>query len=826
MKSPNSTNPFCVAKGLLIIFMLTLSSLFASAIIIEIPTDYLTIQEGLDIAQAGDTVHVNPGTYYENLNWPSVDSIKLISKGDTTNTILVSDIGIANVKFSSMFPYSSETMISGFRLENLNTSSSNSGVAAISIGSYSNPTIENIYIYNYTFGGGCDMHGLISISYNSSPTIRNCKISKVSALDVGSVDGGAIYLRGNCNPIISNVIIENFTVNASSSINGGAIYIYDNSNPVLDNIIIRNMEMTTPYWNFGAGIYISDNSDPICNNIQISQIRMHNSSWNYGGGVYIDSESNPIFNNLGINDVYVDNAVRVYGGGIYVRDYCSPIFTNTTIENLDLNSINYFHGGAISITDSCNNAKFESLTIRNVYGSSVDVLQGLGIYIESSSPELKSVVIHSGMGTSGKFCEGGGIYIKSGSNPLISEFLICDMYMQDTIYNYSDRTTGGGVSMGYDCSPVLVNGLITDNGLLGNSSNSFGAGVYIASSSTPVFTNCTVADNTTSDAVEGTGVYAKFDSHPIFKNCIIRNPNTGDEIDMDENSSVTISYSNIRSGFSGVGNIDEDPLFYSENSYVLTPESPSFGTGTSLEAPSIDINGNPRPANGNSNPSMGAYEDILTPFLGNDTIICGDTYILEAGSAGSFSWSPLTITADGQYEVEAYFGCYSHSDIIQLSFVENPIVNLGDDTIVCGNIVVLDAGPGMGSYYWNNGSEEQTIDVSVEGFYSVTVTNMGGCVAQDDIFVSSCDMIALKKTYDIEIFPNPAKSYFVVNLESGHNVKLIRFYNSIGAMLEERRVDTNNNKIDFSTKNIGKGIYFIHVYDNTGSLIVKKVVVN
>ena len=51
-------------KHLLLIFLL-FQSIFATTI--YIPNDFLTVQEGIDQSSNGDTVIINPGTYYENL---------------------------------------------------------------------------------------------------------------------------------------------------------------------------------------------------------------------------------------------------------------------------------------------------------------------------------------------------------------------------------------------------------------------------------------------------------------------------------------------------------------------------------------------------------------------------------------------------------------------------------------------------------------------------------------------------------------------------------------------------------------------------------------
>jgi gliding motility-associated-like protein len=64
-------------------------------------------------------------------------------------------------------------------------------------------------------------------------------------------------------------------------------------------------------------------------------------------------------------------------------------------------------------------------------------------------------------------------------------------------------------------------------------------------------------------------------------------------------------------------------------------------------------------------------------------------------------------------------------------------VNLGPDTSVCqGDFVVFNAGPGFISYVWQDGSTNQTITASTEGYYSVTVTDNTSCTAQDSVFLT------------------------------------------------------------------------------------------
>jgi len=54
----------------------------------------------------------------------------------------------------------------------------------------------------------------------------------------------------------------------------------------------------------------------------------------------------------------------------------------------------------------------------------------------------------------------------------------------------------------------------------------------------------------------------------------------------------------------------------------------------------------------------------------------------------------------------------------------------------CGTTKSLDAGAGFTNYLWNTGATSQTISSTVNGDYTVTVTNAAGCSASDTVAVS------------------------------------------------------------------------------------------
>ncbi|TET81976.1 hypothetical protein E3J38_02975, partial [candidate division TA06 bacterium] len=56
-----------ISNKLLVAFVILLLGIEAAASVLNVPSDYPTIQEAIDAASRGDTVKVGPGIYYENV---------------------------------------------------------------------------------------------------------------------------------------------------------------------------------------------------------------------------------------------------------------------------------------------------------------------------------------------------------------------------------------------------------------------------------------------------------------------------------------------------------------------------------------------------------------------------------------------------------------------------------------------------------------------------------------------------------------------------------------------------------------------------------------
>ncbi len=124
---------------LLIVFISNLS-----ATIINIPVDQATIQEGINVAVDGDTVLVQPNTYFENINYNGKNLIVgslFITTQDTayiSQTIIYGNQDSIVVTFES--GEDSTAILSGFTIEN-----GDDGIHCFN----SSPIIKNCIIQNY-----------------------------------------------------------------------------------------------------------------------------------------------------------------------------------------------------------------------------------------------------------------------------------------------------------------------------------------------------------------------------------------------------------------------------------------------------------------------------------------------------------------------------------------------------------------------------------------------------------------------------------------------------------------------------------------------------
>ncbi|HUT28222.1 MAG TPA: choice-of-anchor Q domain-containing protein [Sedimentisphaerales bacterium] len=241
-------------------------------------------------------------------------------------------------------------------------------------------------------------------------------------------------------------------------------------------------------------------------------------------------------------------------------------------------------GGAGSVVNFMNGERtvslLDGLTITN--GNAV---KGGGIYCAFAGPTITNCII-----TGNSAEKGGGIYRCNGGP------------IRNCIITGNRAEKGGGL---YDCDAAVLNCIITDNsadyggGLCGcngtvrncliarnRADKDGGSGLHEMQGE---IINCTIASNAGN---AGAGMHRC--SSRSIRNCVIWG-----NLPAELGRSTSPTYSCVRGGADGAGNISDDPRFADPdaNDYHLRPDSPCINTGApdfASEPGESDIDGNAR----------------------------------------------------------------------------------------------------------------------------------------------------------------------------------------------------------------------------------------
>jgi len=240
-----------------------------------------------------------------------------------------------------------------------------------------------------------------------------------------------------------------------------------------------------------------------------------------------------------------------HGGGIFC-DASSPTITNNIITG------NYgtSDGGGIYCESS------DAFIAGNIISNNWTYDEGGGIRCSGGNPVIKNNLIHSNQTYNGN---GGGIYCESA--------LITD----NTISGNTSTAHGGGICCG---SAAITHNVISSNwakdgdgggiycgsAMIGNnliysnSTDRSGGGIYrYFSNGTATIYNCTLTGNLAYQFHTGEGIYGSGTGTEVT-NCIIWN-NGVNEV----SGTISLTYSDIKDGYPGIGNINADPLFESSS---------------------------------------------------------------------------------------------------------------------------------------------------------------------------------------------------------------------------------------------------------------------
>jgi len=390
-----------------IFIIFTFSFLFLSATIINIPADYPQIQLGIDVSANGDTILVQPGTYYENINYNS-------------HNIVVGSLFLTTQDSS----YIEQTIIDGSQNGSVVTFENGETLSALLVGFTITNGSGNIMPNAVHCGGGIFCHE------ESDPTIMHCIVTQNNA-----GDGGGIFCYLHSDPAISNVEISyNSTYD-----DGGGLHCNWGSNPILENVlIIENYCMDK-----GAGICCGHNEHTI--ELSLTNVLIcNNTSGEKGSAIYMVDTSS-YFNHVSICDNFSDSG---YYGSIYCEDSYINI-NNSIVWNNEYSGFNFYNSGYADVTYS--NTQNYFVGIGNIMQDPLFVDSANGDYhLQETSPCINAGDPSSPLDPDGTITDMGTYYFIQ--DELLSSDFSADLLSGTVPLNvqFNDLSTGMIVEWEWD----------------------------------------------------------------------------------------------------------------------------------------------------------------------------------------------------------------------------------------------------------------------------------------------------------------------------------------------------------------------------------------
>ena len=381
--------------------------------------------------------------------------------------------------------------------------------------------------------------------------------TEFTVLDGFTITKGVSQLAGgmrneNASPTVTNCI---FTLNEAQF---GAGMSNNNASPTVTNCIFRLNSGT-----IGGGMLNGGNSSPMVTDC-IFELNTAGGFNARGAGMANDGTSSPTVTNCTFSNNVVPG---IYNGGGMYNAGLSPTVTNCTFsDNAASAGGGMFNDGGTPTVTNC------TFTRNRAVGGGGGMANR-----QSTTPTVTNCTFS--LNTAGQ--SGGGIYARGGT------FTNC------TFSNNVSDDSGGGMFIGFGAH-TITNCIFTLN-----TAANLGGGMFIRSQGDAAVTNCTFSLNR---AEQNGGAIST--GGGMVANCIVwGNSSPGvDEIFVTFGP-PPVTYSDVRGGFPGEGNIDLDPIFVdpANGDFHLAPGSPCIDTADNAAAAlgiMTDLDGNPRVMDG------------------------------------------------------------------------------------------------------------------------------------------------------------------------------------------------------------------------------------
>lgn len=575
---------------------------------------FCTIEQGVSVASAGDTVLVADGTYTSDGNLSFLGkAITVRSANGAAFTIIDCGYGTANgVVFNAGEGASS--VLDGFTIMH---AEGGSGIWC----NNASPTVRNCIITDNPYG----FLGSGVRLTNSNARIENCEISR----NTSDVWGAGLSVSGGDPTIIGCTIVGNNVsyVDTPTAPQGGGLKAARTGGFLASSVAYRPGTTPKYYASFWQGTSNPEawsfdpngNGARDCTNMSVAP-----RGWNYNPNTsaveIVTQGARDGGTNKGLRTMNVNGSGRLTcnGGQIlanlpglpsletcpaydpannvfYARDVNQTVyvvrrsdgalvrsFTLLDVPPLTSYTVGYNPTTHHIITTEANGT---GVFIHDLSGNLLDTDEininapaayGMGFansilfVFNATTGDFNSYLIRGEESVSRIGC-GGGVLVEDGR----ASFINCTI---------AANVAGvqGGAMYARNSTVNVTNCLIVDNQAV--------EGGAISTSLCPsiAVSNCTLTGN--SGGMRGGSLFVR-ESTITVRNAILWN--NVDEISKDAASSVSVAYSDVTGGWTGAGNIDADPLFadlgvgsdWALNDYRLRSDSPCTDAGDNVAVP-------------------------------------------------------------------------------------------------------------------------------------------------------------------------------------------------------------------------------------------------
>ena len=201
----------------------------------------------------------------------------------------------------------------------------------------------------------------------------------------------------------------------------------------------------------------------------------------------------------------------------------------------------------------------------------------------------------------------------------------------------------------------------------------------------------------------------------------------------------------------------------------------------------------------------------------DNTLCQGQTVTLKVNdNGGAVHWSTgetgvqIKVNTSGTYKVTltSAAGCSSDTSS-NIQFLPNPVLAINDTTLCeySRQSVTLTAPPGYSSYLWNNQPGDNTFKVSSPQTVALTVTDINGCQAVQQIIIADkCADILIPNTFT----PNGdgINDTWDISGISGDNSVSVKIFNRYGTLLYQQKGDYTPWNGEYAGKKLSPGVYY------------------